>query len=161
MTRIGVNYFSHVQVYVSDFHPYVLFVQCVDRVLILDVTRRGIIKLAEILSPATQEPGFYKWKMAIARGELILVNPPNIIEEHDLDELYTIRNVYLTKVFPTYNYVIPDAFDLDFSDQGNLIYISATDPKLPETQNTIIMVYRTGYPAVSSLYDVFHLNGKY
>jgi hypothetical protein len=85
MTRIGVNYFSPVQVYYSDFHPYVLFVQCLDRVLILDVTRTGFIKLAEVSSPATKEPGFYKWKMAIARGELVLVNPPNTIEEHDLD----------------------------------------------------------------------------
>jgi hypothetical protein len=46
MTRIGVNYFSPVQVYYSDFHPLVLFVQCLDRVLILDLTRTGIIKLA-------------------------------------------------------------------------------------------------------------------
>lgn len=46
MTRIGVNYFSPVQVYYSDFHPQVLFVQCLDRVLILDLTRTGIIKLA-------------------------------------------------------------------------------------------------------------------
>lgn len=80
MNRIGVNYFSPIDVYTSDFHPYVLFVQCLDRVLILDITRRGPIKLAEIKSPATQEPGFYKWKMGIARGELILVNPPNTIE---------------------------------------------------------------------------------
>lgn len=67
----------------------------------------------------------------------------------------------MTKVFPTFGYVIPDKFDLDFSDTGNLIYIQAIDPKLPESQNTIIMVYRSGYPAVSSLYDVFHLNQKY
>lgn len=51
----------------------------------MDITKKGPIKLAEIQSPATKEPGFYKWQMAIARGELILVNPPNTIEEHDLD----------------------------------------------------------------------------
>lgn len=67
----------------------------------------------------------------------------------------------MTKVFPTFGYVIPDKFDLDFSDNGNLIYITAIDTKLPESQNTIIMVYRTGGPAVASLYDVFHLNQKY
>lgn len=68
MTKIGVNYFSPIEVYTSDFHPNVLFVQCIDRVLILDITKEGPIKLAEIKSPATLEPGFYKWKMAIARG---------------------------------------------------------------------------------------------
>lgn len=42
-----------------------------------------------------------------------------------------------------------------------MIYIQAIDPKLPSAQNTIIMVYRTGLPAVSSLYDVFYLNRSY
>jgi hypothetical protein len=157
MSRIGVNYFSPFDVYTSDFHPYVLFVQCLDRVLILDITPKGPIKLAEIKSPATQEPGFYKWKMGIARGELILVNPPNTIEEHDLDEIYILRDAPMTKVYPTFGYVIPDKFDLDFSDTGNLIYIQALDPKLPVGTNSVILVYKTGLPAVSAFYDVFHL----
>jgi hypothetical protein len=84
MTRIGVNDFSPEKIYSSDFHPKVLFVQCLDHVLILDVASTGIIKLAEVSSPATKELGFPKWKMAIARSQLILVNPPNTIEEHDL-----------------------------------------------------------------------------
>jgi hypothetical protein len=54
MTSIGVNYFSPIDVFASDFHPYVLFVQCLDRVVILDITRTGPIKLAEFQSPATQ-----------------------------------------------------------------------------------------------------------
>jgi hypothetical protein len=133
MNRIGVTYFSPVDIYTSDFHPYVLFIQCLDRVVIVDITKKGPIKLAEIQSPATKEPGFYKWQMAIARGELILVNPPNTIEEHDLDELYTLRDAPMTKVFPTFGYIIPENFDLDFSDTGNLIYIQAIDPKLKST----------------------------
>lgn len=161
MSRIGVAYFSPVMVYTSDFHPFVLFVQNLDRVIILDITRTGPILLAEVKSPATQEPGFYKWKMAIARGELILVNPPNTIEEHDLDELYSLGKAPITKDFPTYHYTIPDHFDLDFSDNGNLIYITAVDPKLPEAHNTVILVYRSGFPAVACFYDVFHLNLKY
>lgn len=164
MSSIGVKYFAPIDIYTSDFHPYVLFIQCIDRVVIIDVPQRGphrLIKLAEIMSPATQEPGFYKWKMGIARGELILVNPPNTIEEHDLDELYTLRDAALTKVMPTFGYTIPDKFDLDFSDLGNLIYIQGIDPKLPASQNTVILVYRTGLPAVASFYDVFHLNQRY
>lgn len=54
MTRIGVNYFSPMDVYTSDFHPFVLFVQCLDRVVILDITRQGPILLAEVQSPASQ-----------------------------------------------------------------------------------------------------------
>jgi hypothetical protein len=66
-----------------------------------------------------------------------------------------------TRSYPTYGYEIQDRFDLDFSDSGNLIYITAIDKKLPVGQNSVIMVYRTGYPAVASFYDVFHLNAKY
>ena len=80
--------------------------QCLDRVLILDVTRNGPIKLAEVKSPGSQEPGFHKFKMGIARGQLIIVNPPNIIEEFNLKEIYSRKgeDVPLYKVFPTYNY---------------------------------------------------------
>jgi hypothetical protein len=99
--------------------------------------------------------------MAIARGELILVNPPNRIEEHDLDEIYTLRDAPMTKVFPTFRYIIPDKFDLDFSDTGNLVYIQAIDPHLPNNTNTVLLVYRTGLPAVSSLYDVYNLDHRY
>lgn len=129
--------------------------------IILDIGKNGPEKLAEIMSPATQEPGFYKWKMGIAQGELILVNPPNTIEEHDLDEMYQTRDAPKTKSFPTFGYEIPDKFDLDFSDQGNMIYITAKDNKLPPNQNSVILVYKTGLPAVASLYDVFNLNLNY
>lgn len=67
----------------------------------------------------------------------------------------------MTKTFPVYNYTIPDKFDCDFSDQGDLLYITAIDPQLPEGQNSVILVYRSGFPAVATFYDVFHINGKY
>jgi len=57
--------------------------------------------------------------------------------------------------------VIPDTFQVDFSDNGNLVYITGIDKKLPAGQNTVVMVYRSGFPTVSSFYDVFHLNATY
>ena len=84
MSTLGVNYFSPIKVEVSDFHPSVLFIQCLEKVLIIEITKRGVDILAEIQSPATKEPVLPKWQMAIARGQLIIVNPPNTIEEHDL-----------------------------------------------------------------------------
>ncbi len=65
------------------------------------------------------------------------------------------------KNYPVYDYFIPDKFDLDFSDQGNLVYITAEDKNLPEDKKSVILVYRSGYPAVSSFYDVFNINAKY
>ena len=67
----------------------------------------------------------------------------------------------MTKRLPTYNYTIPDRFDCDFSDTGDLLYITALDRNLPTNQNSVILVYRSRSAAVTSLYDVFHINGRY
>jgi hypothetical protein len=99
--------------------------------------------------------------MAIARGHLIIVNPPYTIEEHSLDEIYTLRDAPFLKNYPVYNYMIPDKFDLDFSDQGNLVYITAEDKNMHVDKNSVILVYRSGYPAVSSFYDVYNTEFKY
>lgn len=80
MDRLGINYFSPIDVKVSDFHPFVLFIQNFDRVIILTITANGPKLLAQIESPGSKEPGFFHWKMAISRDHLVLVNPPNVIE---------------------------------------------------------------------------------
>ncbi len=157
MSKLGVKYFSPIEIYTSDFHPFVLFIHNVDSVIILDITRQGPILLDQIFSPGAQEPGFWKWKMAITQGHLVIINPPNIIEEYSLIELYTRKTTHMTKAYPVYNYTIHDKFDCDFSDHGDLLYITATDKNLPEDKNTVVLVYRSAGPAVSSLYDVFHI----
>lgn len=161
MDKAGVKYFSPIHVYISDFHPNMLFIQCTDRVLIVDFAVDGIHLMAEVQSPATIEPGFYKYKIAISQDHLIIVNSPDIVEEHSLIYLYTNKRVDLTKKYPVYSYMIPDKFDLDFSDAGNLFYITAVDKELPNNTNSVILVYRAGLPSVASFYDVFHLYGAY
>lgn len=54
MDRLGIKYFSPLEIYTSDFHPFVLFIQNVDSVIILDITRRGPILLDQIESPASK-----------------------------------------------------------------------------------------------------------
>lgn len=54
MDKLGVTYFSPLQVYTSDFHPYVLFIQNVDSVIILDITRNGPILLDQIISTGSK-----------------------------------------------------------------------------------------------------------
>ncbi len=61
----------------------------------------------------------------------------------------------MTKVYPLLDYQIQDKFDLDFSDTGNLIYITGIDKRLSNNSNSVILVYKTGLPAVASLYDVW------
>lgn len=53
MDKLGIKYFSPLDIYTSDFHPFVLFIQNVDSVIILDITRQGPILLTTIDSPAT------------------------------------------------------------------------------------------------------------
>ena len=161
MDRLGVEYFAPLDAKTSDRHPSVLFIQNIDRVIIVSFNLEGPHLLAQIKSPASSVPGIYHWKMAFATDHLIIVNPLNLIEEHRLSELYTKRDAPLQRTYPVYNYVIPDNFDLDFSDQGDLIYITAEDTKLPQDMNSVVPVYRAGLPSVSSFYDVFHLNSKY
>lgn len=48
MERLGVDYFAPMDIYISDFHPWVLFIQNLDRVIIVSVTRTGPRLLAQI-----------------------------------------------------------------------------------------------------------------
>lgn len=161
MDKLGIEYFSPIEVYTSDFHPFVLFIHNVDSVIILDITHQGPILLDQIQSPASKEPGFWTWRMAITKGHLVIINPPNIIEEYNLQELYTRRVTHQSKTYPVYNYTIPEKFDCDFSDEGDLLYVTAVDKNLPAGRNTVILVYKSAVPAVASLYDVFHIEGTY
>lgn len=99
--------------------------------------------------------------MAITKGHLVIINPPNSIEEYSLEELYTRKTTHMTKSYPLYNYTILDKFDCDFGDKGDLLYITAIDKQLPADKNTVVLVYRSAGPAVSAFYDVFHIEGKY
>ena len=63
----------------------------------------------------------------------------------------------MTKRYPLYNYTILDKFDVDFSDKGDLLYITAIDKNLPKQKDSVILVYRSNQPAVGAFYDVFHI----
>jgi hypothetical protein len=53
MAKVGIKYFSPLQVVTSDFHPYIIFIQSVDRVVIIDFTKQGPLLIDVISSPAT------------------------------------------------------------------------------------------------------------
>lgn len=48
MNQLGVNYFAPMDIYISDFHPWALFIQNLDRVIIVSVTQTGVRLLAQI-----------------------------------------------------------------------------------------------------------------
>lgn len=137
-----------------------MFVQTMESVLILDITRKGVLVLDNIVSPATKELGYWGWKMAISQEHLVIVNAPDIIEEHNLLNLKSRGTfpTFLARNYPLYYYTIPETFDLDFSDAGGLIYITAIDTT---TKKSVLLVYHAGRPTVASFYDVFNLDGAY
>lgn len=54
MGKLGIKYFSPLEVYTSDFHPFVLFIHNVDSVIILDITKQGPILLDQIMSEGSK-----------------------------------------------------------------------------------------------------------
>lgn len=54
----------------------------------------------------------------------------------------------MTKRYPLYGYKLPKDHEFDLSDYGNCVYLST----LSEGGDYNIFVYRSGYPAVGSLY---------
>lgn len=157
MHSVGIHYFAPLQVIISDFHPYILFIQNMESVIIIDFSPTGIKLLEHLNSTATRELGYYGWRMAVNRNHLVLVNAPDIIEEWSLDFLYQ-RRVVQTRTYPLYNYTIPETFDMDFSDAGDLVYITAQEKRTGEGK---VLVYRAGYPTVMTFYDVYDMNASY
>ena len=55
----------------------------------------------------------------------------------------------MTKKYPLYGYKLPRDYDFDISDYGNCVYISTVN----EAGSYNVFVYRSGLPAVGSLYN--------
>lgn len=88
----------------------------------------------------------------------MIVASPDIIEQYDLREMYSKRNIVQQKNFALYYYTIPVDFDLEFSDIGDLFYINAVNTR---TNSTTVLIYRTSNFAVAALYDVINLPGNF
>ncbi len=59
----------------------------------------------------------------------------------------------MTKNYPMYGYKLPKNYDFDISDYGNCVYISLVS----DGGDYNIFVFRSGYPAVGTLYNVIDL----
>jgi hypothetical protein len=68
------------------------------------------------------------------------------------------KSTFLARNYPLYYYNIPEKFDLDFSDAGGLVYITAKDTI---TNKSVLLVYRAGMPTVATFYDVFNIDANY
>jgi hypothetical protein len=83
---------------------------------------------------------------------LITVPSQNKIIEYDIRRL-DLGEITLTKSYPQYGYTVPKIYDMDVSDLGQCIYATMVN----EGGDYQVFVYRSGYPAVGTLYDVIDL----
>lgn len=83
---------------------------------------------------------------------MVVTIAPNIIQEYDLSRLY-LKEIRMTKRYPLYGYKLPKNYEFDLSDYGNCVYLSTVS----EGGVYNVFVYRSGYPAVGSLYNQINL----
>lgn len=94
----------------------------------------------------------------VNRNSLVVVGPPDSIDHYDLTEMYSARRIVQAKNYYLYNYVIPDDFDLEFSDIGSLFYINTIDKN---TNTSSLLIYRTTSFSAAALYTVINLPGQF
>lgn len=150
---LGVSYFAPRRVRTTREHPEVLFIECLDSVLILDVDNQDRISLLkELMTDGTQKGEF---ELAVNKNYLVIVSLPSLIEEYRMVNLYK-GSISLHKKLPLYDYMLIRPLDLEFNDIGNLFFITAADLR---NNKSVVMVYRLGNTLVNSLYDIIQVDG--
>jgi hypothetical protein len=156
MKGLGVDYFSPQQIITDTAHPEVLFIKCLGSLILLDVDNKKKLNLMDVItSAATRDPFF---RVAVNKYRMILSTQPDIIEEYNLERVYQKDSLTLTKIYPTYGYKIQPNADIEFSDMESLVYVNAFDPKV---NVSVILVYRSGWPGSTVLYDTIYLDQLY
>jgi hypothetical protein len=109
MRRLGVEYFAPRRIRTTRVHPEVIFIECLDSIIILDVDNKAnILLLKELISTATADRSF---KIAINAEYLVIVALPDRIEEYRMVDLYKGKIIF-HKQLPLYHYNITSPFDL-------------------------------------------------
>ncbi len=62
------------------------------------------------------------------------------------------------KTYPLFGYKIQPNADIEFSDLDFAVYVNAYDPKM---NVSVILVYRSGFPGSTVLYDTIYLDQLY
>ena len=150
MFRLGVRYFAPRTVHSSPFHPDLLFVKTEDSILAVDLSKECVPKLLATIRPVPNASTHFAFE--VNANFLVVTIAPNIVQEYDLSRVY-LREVRATKRYPLYGLRLPADYDFDISDYGNCVYLSG----VAEGGDYNVMVYRSGLPAVGSLYNQIDL----
>ncbi len=83
---------------------------------------------------------------------IVTIGSSNTINEYNIERI-RLGEIRLTKQYPRYGYGLAKVLDIDVSDKGDCIYVTMDS----EDGDHQVFVYRSGYPAVGTLYDVIDL----
>lgn len=150
MFQLGLKYFAPRAVHSSKFHPQLLFVKTDDSILAIDLSKECVPKILSKFTPveSTRTP----FSFEINANYLVVTIQPDTVQEYDISRIY-LKEVRMTKKYPLYGHKLPSNYNLDISDYGNCVFLST----LSEGGNYNVFVYRSGLPAVGSLYNQIDL----
>ena len=150
MYKLGLKYFAPRAVHASRFHPQLLFVKTDDSIIAVDLSKECVPRILAKVTPV--ENALTPFGFEINANYLVVTIQPDIIQEYDMSRIY-LREVKMTKKYPLYGHKLPPNYNFDISDYGNCVYLST----LTEGGDYNVFVYRSGLPAVGSLYNQIDL----
>ena len=150
MFRLGLPYFAPQLVHTSRFHPDLLFIKTSDSIIALDLSKECLPQLLAVVRPV--ENANTDFVFEVNSNFLVVTVAPNLIQEYDISRIY-LKEVRKTKKYPLYGYKLPKNYEFDISDYGNCVYLST----ITEGGDYNVFVYRSGLPAVASLYNQIDL----
>jgi len=156
MKSLGVDYFAPQQIITDVQHPEIIFIKCLGSLIVLDVDNKNKIHLMDVINSAATREQYYK--VAVNKYRMVIAAQPNIIEEYSLEAVYQKDSMTLMKNYPLYGYRIQPNADIEFSDLDFSVYVNAYDPKV---NVSVILVYRSGFPASTVLYHTIYLDQLY
>lgn len=93
-----------------------------------------------------------QFSFMISLNHLIVTAIPGSVIEYDISRIY-LKEIIETKKYPLYGFKLPKNYDTDVSQYGQATFVTAVS----EGGDYQIFVYRPGYPAVATLYDIIDL----
>lgn len=148
--KLGIKYFAPRLVHSSLHHPNIIFIKTSQTIIVLDLSKECVPKVLTVIQPITNAETQFAFE--VNANYLVVTIAPDIVQQYDLTRL-RLKQVRSTKRYPLYDSKLPKNYEFDLSDYGNCVYLSTIN----KGGQYNIEVFRSGYPAVGTLYNQIDL----
>ena len=83
MAAFGVSNFQPLEVVVSEYHPTLYFIRCLDKIVIMEFIDKKFFWVNTVVDPAIRM-GSDRWRFVVTRSHLVLAFPPKYVAEYSL-----------------------------------------------------------------------------